>query len=64
MSEEIEIPFQPGDNIEILDGSFKGEKGTIIAVYNNSSAIELSTKETNGKPRKTVVSHKHYKVTT
>ena len=59
-----EITTQPGDAIEITDGSFSGEKGTIIAVYKNSAAIELDLKEANNKPRKTVVAHKNYKVIT
>jgi transcription antitermination factor NusG len=57
-----EITAQPGDAIQILEGNFSGEKGTIIAVYNNSSSIELDVKEANDKPRKTVIPHKHYKV--
>ncbi|RXI96541.1 mitochondrial 54S ribosomal protein L40 [Anaerobacillus alkaliphilus] len=59
MSEEITV--QPGDAIQITAGDFKGEKGTIIGVYNNSSSIELDTREENDKPRKTVVQHKNYK---
>lgn len=57
-----EITTQPGDAIEITDGDFKGEKGTIIGVYKNSSSVELVLKEKDNKPRKTVVPHKHYKV--
>lgn len=60
MSEEIVA--QPGDAVQITAGDFKGEKGRIIGVYNNSSSIELDTKEANDKPRKTVVAHKNYKV--
>lgn len=57
-----EITTQPGDTIEIIGGEFKGEKGTIIGVYKNSSSIELVLKEKNNKPRKTVVAHSQYKV--
>ncbi|MFN7249681.1 MAG: DUF2187 family protein [Anaerobacillus sp.] len=60
--EAEEILVQPGDSIEIVAGAMSGETGTVIAVYNNSAAIELSAKESNGKPRKTVLSHKKYKV--
>ncbi|MCT8138549.1 DUF2187 family protein [Anaerobacillus sp. CMMVII] len=59
-----EILAQPGDTIKILDGDFKGEKGKIIGVYNNSSSVELETREENDKPRKTVIPHKNYKVIT
>ncbi|WP_096200649.1 DUF2187 family protein [Bacillus sp. FJAT-45350] len=62
MTEEMEISVQPGDAIQITEGDFKGEKGTIIAVYNNSSAIELDKREANGKPTKTVLAHKKYEV--
>lgn len=57
-----EISVQPGDAIQIVAGDNKGEKGKIIAVYNNSASIELQTKEENGKPIKTVLAHKKYKV--
>ncbi len=59
MSEEITV--QPGDTIQITEGDFKGEKGTIIGVYNNSSSIELDIREADDKPRKTVIQHKNYK---
>lgn len=59
-----EILAQPGDPIEITSGDLSGEKGRIIAVYNNSSAIELDLKEANNMPRKTVIQHKNYKVIT
>lgn len=59
-----EISAQPGDTIQIVDGDLKGEKGTIIGVYNNSASIELETREANDKPRKTVIAHKNYKVIT
>ena len=55
---------QPGDTIQILAGEKKGEYGKIIAVYNNSASIELDKKEGNGKPLKTVLAHKKYKVIT
>ncbi|OIJ11225.1 hypothetical protein BKP45_14320 [Anaerobacillus alkalidiazotrophicus] len=60
MSEEITT--QPGDMIKITAGDFKGEKGKIIGVYNNSSSVELDIKEADDKPRKTVIAHKNYKV--
>lgn len=55
---------QIGDSIEILIGDMKGEVGKIIAVYNNSASIELEKKEANGRPYKTVLAHKKYKVIT
>ena len=62
MTEEISV--QPGDNIQIVTGDNKGKKGKIIAVYTNSAAIELEVKEADGKPIKTVLAHKKYKVIT
>lgn len=65
MTEEInEITVQPGDPVQIVSGDMKGEKGKIIAVYNNSASIELDKIEVKGKPIKTVLAHKKYKVIT
>ncbi|WP_102345933.1 DUF2187 family protein [Bacillus sp. Marseille-P3661] len=57
-----EVLAHSGDPVQILEGEKKGEKGRIIAVYNNSASIELDKRESNGRPSKTVLSHKKYKV--
>jgi ribosomal protein L24 len=59
-----EVLAHPGDTVQILEGDKTGEIGRIIAVYNNSASIELDKKEANGKPSKTVLAHKKYKVIT
>ncbi|WP_209124698.1 DUF2187 family protein [Alkalihalobacillus sp. BA299] len=62
MTEEMESHVHVGDIIEIKKGQEKGENAKVIAVYNNSVAVELNRKEKNGNPARTIVNHSKYVV--
>jgi len=50
-----------GDMIEVKKGQFKGIKGEVLVVRENSVIIKIGMNEKTGEPIKTVVNHKNYK---
>lgn len=49
-----------GDKIEILTGDFKGKKGTVLIVRENSVIVEIGHNKVRDEPIKTVINHKNY----
>lgn len=50
-----------GDTIEVKRGQFKGAKGEVLIVRENSVIIKMGMNEKTGEPIKTVVNHKNYR---
>ena len=50
-----------GDMIEVKKGQFKGKKGEVLIVRENSVIIKTGTNPKTEEPIKTVVNHKNYK---
>lgn len=53
---------QVGDKIEVKKSLFKGQKGEVLIVRENSVIIKTGVNEKTGEPIKTVVNHKNYKI--
>jgi len=51
---------QEGDNIQIKKGEYKGKKGKVLIVRENSVIVNIGTNTETGEPIKTVVNHKNY----
>ncbi|MBC5636208.1 MULTISPECIES: DUF2187 family protein [Ornithinibacillus] len=49
-----------GDTIEILTGDYKGKKGTVLIVRENSVIVEIGHNKVRDEPIKTVINHKNY----
>lgn len=63
MSEEQdEILVQPGDQIYIVAGEYKGELGKVISPYTNSAAVELEKTDEDGAKLRTVMRHSEYEI--
>ncbi|MBU9722077.1 MULTISPECIES: DUF2187 family protein [Bacillaceae] len=63
MPEEQQTPPPPvevGEVVKVNAGENKGEEAKVIAVYNNSVAVELNKMQKNGTLARTVLSHKEY----
>ena len=52
---------QVGEWIEVKRGPFKGQKGEVLIVRENSVIIQTGINKKTGEPIKTVVNHKNYK---
>ncbi|MEK6453873.1 DUF2187 family protein [Caldifermentibacillus hisashii] len=50
-----------GDIVEVKRGRYKGKKGEVLIVKENSVIIQLGINPKTGEPVKTVVNHKNYK---
>ena len=50
-----------GDIIEVKRGQFKGAKGEVLIVRENSVIIKMGMNEKTEEPIKTVVNHKNYR---
>lgn len=50
-----------GDQVEVKRGQYKGQKGEVLIVRDNSVIIRIGTNPKTGEPIKTVVNHKNYK---
>ncbi|MEG6531992.1 DUF2187 family protein [Caldibacillus thermoamylovorans] len=50
-----------GDMVEVKRGRYKGKKGEVLIVKENSVIIQLGINPKTGEPVKTVVNHKNYK---
>lgn len=50
-----------GDMVEVKRGRYKGKKGEVLIVKENSVIIHLGINPKTGEPVKTVVNHKNYK---
>lgn len=50
-----------GDMIEVKTGLFKGKRGEVVLVRENSVIIKTGINPKTGEPMKTVVNHKNYK---
>ncbi len=50
-----------GDIIEVKRGPFKGKKGEVLIVRENSVIIQTGINPKTSEPIKTVVNHKNYK---
>jgi uncharacterized protein YkvS len=50
-----------GDIVEVKRGRYKGKKGEVLIVKENSVIIQLGLNPKTGEPVKTVVNHKNYK---
>lgn len=53
---------QEGDMINIKKGEYKGEKGEVLIVRENSVIVNIGTDSDTGEPIKTVVNHKNYTI--
>lgn len=65
MANEIkanEIKANVDDTIEILNGDFKGKKGKVLIVRENSVIVELGRNKVRDEPIKTVINHKNYTI--
>lgn len=47
--------------VEVKRGRYKGKKGEVLIVKENSVIIQLGINPKTGEPVKTVVNHKNYK---
>jgi len=52
-----------GDMIDIKKGEYKGKKGEVLIVRENSVIVNIGTDSDTGEPIKTVVNHKNYTIT-
>lgn len=50
-----------GDMVEVKRGRYKGKKGEVLIVKENSVIIQPGINPKTGEPVKTVVNHKNYK---
>lgn len=50
-----------GDMVEVKRGRYKGKKGEVLIVKENSVIIQFGINPKTGEPVKTVVNHKNYK---
>ncbi|MFA9557016.1 DUF2187 family protein [Evansella sp. AB-rgal1] len=62
MSENEAVVVNVDDVIQVTKGDLKGEQAKVIAVYNNSVAVELNMQQKDGTLARTVLNHKEYKV--
>lgn len=51
-----------GDMIHIKKGPYKGKKGEVLIVRENSVIVNIGTDSDTGEPIKTVVNHKNYTI--
>ncbi|PYZ98236.1 DUF2187 domain-containing protein [Alteribacter lacisalsi] len=59
--QENPITVEAGDQVSVTKGEFKGSKAEVIAVYNNSIAVELDKKLEDGSYARTVLHHTEFK---
>ncbi|MFD2045231.1 DUF2187 family protein [Ornithinibacillus salinisoli] len=50
-----------GDTIQVEKGEYKGSKGKVLTVRDNTVIIQIGKNPKTGEPIKTVVNHKNYK---
>ncbi|MEN2768174.1 DUF2187 family protein [Ornithinibacillus xuwenensis] len=60
MAESI-VKANEGDMIQITNGDYKGKKGKVLIVRENSVIVELGRNVERDEPIKTVINHKNYK---
>jgi Uncharacterized protein conserved in bacteria (DUF2187). len=58
---QTKVRVKEGDIIEIKRALYKGKKGTVLIVRENSVIAQLGYNKNTGEPIKTVVNHKNYK---
>ncbi|KHF39136.1 KOW motif-containing protein [Halalkalibacter okhensis] len=62
VAEKPEINIQIDDRVEVTKGEYKGEKATVINVYNNTIAVNFDAiTQQDGSNLRTVVKHDSYK---
>lgn len=50
-----------GETIHIVKGEYKGKKGEVLTVRENTVIVQIGINAKKGEPIKTVVNHKNYK---
>lgn len=60
--EQEEILVQPGDQIYITTGEYKGVLAKVISPYTNSAAVEMEKLDEDGAKLRTVLRHSEYEI--
>ncbi|ARK32260.1 hypothetical protein [Halalkalibacter krulwichiae] len=62
VEEKSLIDVEVDDRIQVTKGEYKGEKASVINIYNNTIAVCFDTiKQKDGTSLRTVVKHDSYK---
>ncbi|WP_332634139.1 DUF2187 domain-containing protein [Halalkalibacter flavus] len=60
--EKPAVDVQIDDRIQVTKGDYKGEKASVINIYNNTIAVNFdNVKQNDGSSLRTVVKHDSYK---
>ncbi len=62
MTEKEEPLLNPGDQVKVVAGEYKGQDAKVISTYTNSISVEFDIKLEDGSKPRTVLKHTEYEI--